>query len=106
LPVKEDGNFEILIQAGRKADAGVYQMSLDGRVIGEALDLGVGMDLKRPPSLSDQMFFQQSQYAVQLQEISLGRHYLCNGDHKISVEALGPGRHSGFALDYVRLRTR
>jgi Protein of unknown function (DUF2961). len=108
VPVKEDGNFEILIQVGRSPDAGAYQMSLDGQVIGEAFDLGSGADLKKAESPTDEMFFQHSQYAAQLQEISLGRHYLSKGDHEMGVEALRPGKNLGFSfpLDYVRLRKR
>lgn len=108
VPVKEDGNFEILVQVGRSPNAGAYQMSLDGKAIGEAIDLGTGRDLKKAASLTDQKFYQHSQYAVQLQEISLGCYYLSKGDHAIGAEALRPGRHSLFAfpLDYVRLRKR
>jgi hypothetical protein len=108
VPVKEGGSFEVLIRVGRSPDAGVYQMSLDGQAIGEAIDLGSGTDLKKVASITDQMFYEHSQYAVQLQEISLGRYYLSKGDHEVGVEALRPGRHSAFLfpLDYVRLRKR
>jgi hypothetical protein len=106
VPVKEDGNFEILIQVGRSPDAGVYQMSLDGRVVGEVFDLGSAKELKKVAAVADQMFYQQSQYVVQLQEISLGAHYLSRGDHEIGVEAITPGNKSGFLfpMDYVRLK--
>jgi hypothetical protein len=108
VPLKEDGNFEILVQVGRSPDAGAYQISLDGEAIGEVIDLGAGTDLKKAASRTNQMFYRHSQYAVQLQEISLGHYDMSEGNHEIGVEALRPGRHSGFSfpLDYVRLRKR
>ena len=108
VPVKEDGNFEILVQVGLSPNAGVYRISLDGQDIGEAFDLGSGVDPAKAASSTDQMFFEHSKYATQLQEISLGRHFVSKGDHELGVEALGPGRQpeSSFLLDYVRLRKR
>lgn len=106
FPVEEDGNFDVLVQVGRSPDAGVYQMSLDGQAVGEALDLGGGMDVKRAESQNDVLFFARSQYARQLQEVSLGRHYLRKGDHYLGVESLKYKAPLGlsFPLDYVRLR--
>jgi hypothetical protein len=106
LPVSEDGNYELLIRVGLNPDAGVYRMNLDGRAIGEALDLGYGMEPKMTGLPTGPMFFQHSQYAVELKEISLGRHDLRKGDHEIGIEALRPGGRAVVALDYVRLRAR
>jgi hypothetical protein len=107
VPVKQEGYFEVLIQVGRGPGGGTYQMSLDGQTIGKTVDLASEIDPNGTVSEAGQMFYQHSQYATQLKEISLGQRYLSKGEHKISFEAVGSGGGSVFFhLDYVRLRRR
>ncbi len=88
LPVAKAGKFKLLAQFTRAPRYGIFQLSLDGKRLGEPIDLHNGE-------------------LIPSGEIDLGTHELTAGEHKLSVEIVGANPKAGkkfmFGLDYVKL---
>jgi len=88
LPVAEEGTYSVAVQLTKAFDYGIVQLSLDGKVLGEPIDL-------------------YAPDAAPGGQLELGGHQLTAGDHELGVEITGANvaatpRH-GFGLDYVLL---
>lgn len=88
LPVAKAGKYELAVRLTKARDYGIVQLSLDGNLLCEPIDL-------YDPNV------------VASPELKLGTHELTAGDHKLSVEITGANtqavRSYMFGLDYVRL---
>jgi len=87
LPVKKTGNYELKIQMTKAGDYGIVQVWVDGRKIGNPIDL-------YNPSV------------VTTGEISLGKINLATGQHEITFEVVGKNESSAASvvgIDYIKL---
>ncbi|MEI7732638.1 MAG: glycoside hydrolase family 172 protein [Verrucomicrobiota bacterium] len=88
VPVKQAGTYKLSVQLTKAKDYGIVQLSLDGKKLGEPIDL---YDPEVMPS----------------GVLNLGSHSLDARDHELSVEIIGanPAALKGymFGLDYVKL---
>jgi len=89
LPVASTGTFKLLAQMTKADRYGIVQFWLDGKKIGEPVDL-------------------YSERAVPTGELNFGTHELTAGQHTLSVEMIGANprvarKFNMFGLDYVRL---
>jgi hypothetical protein len=89
LPVATTGRFKLLAQMTKDNRYGIVQLSLDGKKIGEPIDL-------------------YSEKVVPTGELNFGTHELTAGEHKLSVEMIGANpkaakKFNMFGLDYVKL---
>ena len=89
LPVEQAGKYELAAVLTKARDYGIVQLSLDGKKVGEAVDLYDSDVVNTPP-------------------ISLGTHELSEGAHKLTVEITGANpkavKSHMFGLDYVLLK--
>ncbi len=89
LPVKEDGQYKLIVQMTKAVDYGIVQWSLDARKLGEP------MDLYNPG-------------VVPSGPVDLGLHQLSKGDHRLTLEIVGANEKAVKAymagLDYVKLQ--
>jgi hypothetical protein len=88
LPVAKTGQYQLRAQFTKAVDYGIVQLSLDGEILGEPVDL-----------------FHDGVIATG--EMNLGTRALSAGDHKLSVEITGANPRAVksfmFGLDYVKL---
>lgn len=88
LPVETTGRYEITAQLTKAKDYGIVQLWLDGRKLGNPIDL-------YDPNV------------VPLNGVKLGAHELSAGQHKLTVEITGANEKAikshMFGLDYVKL---
>jgi len=88
VPVEKGGNYHLKMQCTKAPDYGIFQLSLDGRKLGDNLDL-----------------FHPS--VVPTGELDLGTCQLTAGPHSLEVEVTGANEKAVksymFGLDYVRL---
>jgi hypothetical protein len=88
LPVEKSGKFKILAQLTKAVDYGVAQLSLDGRKLGEPVDL-------------------YHDGVVATGEIDFGTLPLTAGEHKLMIEIIGANpkavKSYMVGLDYVKL---
>jgi len=88
LPVATSAQYEVTAQLTKARDYGIVQLWLDGKKLGEPLDL-------YDPNV------------VPLRGVKLGRHELAAGPHKLTVEITGANAQAVqsymFGLDYVKL---
>jgi len=89
LPVKKAGRYELQAVLTKARDYGIVQLSLDGRALGEPVDL-------------------YNPEVVHTKPLSLGTHELTKGAHKLTVEITGANAKAVkaymFGLDYVLLK--
>ncbi len=88
LPVASVGRYQLLAQLTRAVDYGIVQLSLDGKILGQPVDLfhaGV----------------------IPTGEIDLGTRELTAGDHRLTIEITGANplavKSFMFGLDFVKL---
>ena len=88
VPVRKAGRYELKLQLTRAADYGIVQLSLDGKKLGEPMDL-------------------YSASVLAGAELSLGTHELTRGPHDLAVEIVGANEKATkrylFGLDYIKL---
>jgi hypothetical protein len=88
LPVKAAGKFKLVANLTKAADYGIVQLSLDGKKLGEPIDL-----------------FNNG--VVPTKPLDLGTHDLAAGQHVLAVEIVGANPKAVkaymFGLDYVKL---
>jgi hypothetical protein len=88
LPVANAGKYKALAQFTRAVDYGIVQLALDGRKLGNPIDL-------------------YNNGVVATGELDLGTHTLSAGEHKLTVEITGANAKAEksymFGLDYVTL---
>jgi hypothetical protein len=88
LPVEASARYEVSAQLTKARDYGIVQLWLDGKKLGDAIDL-------------------YSPNVIPLSNVRLGLHDLSAGDHKLSVEITGANQKADksymFGLDYVKL---
>ncbi len=89
LPVKKDGRFEVKARLTKARDYGIVQLYLDGKKLGEPVDL-------YDPNV------------VGAPEITLATDTLAAGEHKLTVEITGANEKAAkaymFGLDYIRVQ--
>ncbi len=89
FPVEKAGNYELKAALTKAIDYGIVQLSLDGKPLGNPIDL-----------IND---------GVTTQVVSLGTHELAAGKHTLTVEITGANpraiKHHMFGLDYLKLDT-
>jgi hypothetical protein len=86
--VPEDGAYTIVARFGRGPDHGIVQGAVDGRPLGEAVDL-------------------YAPEADRTEELALGRLELAEGSHTVTFTAQGRAQAStglGARVDYLELR--
>jgi hypothetical protein len=90
LPVATSAQYEVSAQLTKARDYGIVQFWLDGKKLGEPLDL-------YDPNV------------VPLSNAKFGLHHLAAGTHKLTVEIIGANEKAVkshmFGLDYVKLVT-
>lgn len=90
LPVETSARYEVSAQLTKARDYGIVQLWLDGKKLGEPIDL-------YDPNV------------VPLSGVKLGLHELAAGQHKLAVEITGANAKAVqsymFGLDYVKLVT-
>ena len=88
LPVKENGQYKLIVQMTKAADYGIVQLSLDGRTLGSPIDC-----------------FNKG--VVPTGPISLGSLELTKGEHKLMLEIVGANDQAvkpfNAGLDYLKL---
>jgi hypothetical protein len=88
LPVEKPGRYELSAQLTKAKDYGIVQLFLDGRKLGDPIDL-------YDPNV------------VPLSGVKLGTHELAAGEHKLTVLITGANEKAVksymFGLDYVKL---
>lgn len=88
LPVEKAGSYNLVAQLTKAVDYGIVQLSLDGRKLGDPIDL-------------------YNNGVVATGELDLGQHELSAGEHKLSVTIIGANEKAVksymFGLDYVKL---
>jgi hypothetical protein len=88
LPVKKVGKYKLRAKLTKAVDYGIVQLSLDGRKLGEPIDL-------------------YNKGVIPTGELDLGAHSLSAGEHRLSVQITGANRDAVksymFGLDYVKL---
>ena len=87
LPAVKAGKYGIRMQFTKAADYGIFQMWIDGRPLGEPIDL-------------------YNNGVIVSGEVSLGSVDLTAGDHQLIVQNVGKNKKSSnylFGLDYLRL---
>lgn len=93
LPVDKSGRYEIIVAMTRAHDYGIVQLLIDGRPVGEPIDLFNA----RAEGRSD---------VINTGPISLGAHDL-KPDSTLGVRIVGANEHAAkaymFAIDYLRL---
>ncbi len=87
LPIEKAGKYKITAALTRAIDYGIVQISLDGKPLGEPIDL--------------------INNGVITKGLALGTHELTAGEHKLTIEITGANpravkRHM-FGLDYLKL---
>jgi hypothetical protein len=90
VPVRESGQYELLAQLTKARDYAIVQLRLDGKALGEPIDL-------------------YHATVVPTGELSFGKHALSAGSHRLTVEIIGANRAAlprhMFGLDYLRLKS-
>ena len=88
LPVKEDGRYKLVAQLTKARDYGIVQLSLDGQILGQPLDL-------------------YNPQVVPTGALDLGVHELKKGGHRLMLEITGANakalKRYMAGLDYVKL---
>ena len=88
LPVAKPGKFRLMMNMTKAPDYGVVQLSLDGKKLGDPIDL-----------------FHPS--VIPSGEVEMGMHELSAGSHALLVEITGANdkalKSYMFGLDYVKL---
>ena len=88
VPVKEAGNFKLIVQLTKAEDYGIVQLSLDGQKLGQPIDL-------------------YHRGVVPTGALDLGLHELTQGEHKFTIEIVGANAKAVKSfmagLDYVKL---
>ncbi|MFO8012141.1 MAG: DUF2961 domain-containing protein [Phycisphaerae bacterium] len=88
VPVAEAGTYKLIANLTKAIDYGIHRLSLDGRKLGDAIDL-----------FNDGV--------VPTGKVDLGTHDLAKGKHKLTVEITGANPKAQkaymFGLDYVKL---
>ena len=88
LPVARGGKYKLLAQLTKAVDYGIVQISLDGRKLGEPIDL-------------------YHNGVIATGELDFGTRELSAGEHKLTVEITGANPEAVksymFGLDYVKL---
>jgi hypothetical protein len=88
LPVKEAGDYKIMLQMTKAPDYGIVQIYLDGQRLGDPVDLYWPQVIPTGPQ-------------------SFGTHSLTAGQHTLGIEILGANEKAiksyMFGLDYVKL---
>jgi hypothetical protein len=88
IPVPEDGQYKLIMQLTKARDYGIVQLSLDGKKLGEPLDL-------------------YNPKVVPTGAMEFGVHPLTKGEHRLTVEIVGANEKALKAymagLDYVKL---
>ena len=79
LPVKEDGRYKLIVQMTKAVDYGIVQWSLDGKKLGEPLDL-------------------YNRGVIPTGPLELGLHDLTKGDHRLTLEIVGANEAGGQGL--------
>ena len=89
LPVEKSGKYELILEMTKAPDYAVVQLRLDGKKLGEPIDL---YDPKVVPS----------------GPVSMGRLELAEGKHTLSVEIIGANpaakKSYMFGLDRILLK--
>ena len=88
MPVKAAGKYRLGMQLTKAPDYGIVQLYLDGKKLGEPIDLY--RKAVRPTGV-----------------LAMGAHELTAGEHKLTVEIVGANEKAVktymFGLDYVKL---
>jgi hypothetical protein len=89
FPVKKDGSYEVVVTLTKAIDYGIVQLWVDGKKAGEPIDL-----------FNDEV--------IPSGPISLGKHALKAGEHKLTVEILGANEKAVkaymFGLDEIIMK--
>jgi hypothetical protein len=85
FPVEASDRYTVVVRPTRGPDHGVVRMAIDGRPVGDAVDLSAA-ELGR------------------LDELTLGRLALAAGDHTLTVTVVRAGGGLDAGLDYLELR--
>lgn len=90
LPVAAEGDYDLRIAFAKDRQSAVVQCALDGREVGDRLDLF------------------NADWTVMSGEISLGRHHLKAGQHRLTITIAGANEKAAKPLavgvDYIALR--
>jgi hypothetical protein len=88
VPVAKDGKYKLLAQLTEAVDYGIVQLSLDGRKLGEPIDL-------------------YHNGVITTGELDFGIRELSAGEHKLTMEIIGANpkavKSYMVGLDYVKL---
>jgi hypothetical protein len=88
LPVEASANYEVSAQLTKARDYGIVQLWLDGKKLGDPIDL-------------------YAPNVIPLGNVKFGQRGLTAGEHKLTVEITGSNEKAEksymFGLDYVRL---
>lgn len=87
LPVAKSNRYRLIMHNTRAFDYGIFQLSLDGKKLGDPIDLYSAENI--------------------IKLVSLGDHQLAQGDHRLTIEIVGKNSPAKprymFGLDYLKL---
>jgi hypothetical protein len=92
VPIEKAGKFQIMARFVKAENGGIYQLSLDGKKIGDPLDL-----------------YNKEKKIIPVDLMSLGTFDLTAGEHILGVMAVGKNPELGdrrdqfFGMDYLKL---
>jgi hypothetical protein len=88
VPVEKAGKYRLEMQLTKADDYGIFQLSLDGKKLGDPIDL-----------------YSVSVIPFKIQDV--GIHQLTKGEHKLTVEMVGSNPEAAksnmFGIDYLLL---